>query len=92
MYVRVYASVFIYVWTALYIHLKSVIILTPSSPSLADKHTGEEEKARAEDKFQEIAEAYEVLSDEESRYVYITVCAYVYIVCDISNICAYSSN
>lgn len=32
-----------------------------------DKHTGEEEKAKAEAKFQSIAEAYEVLSDPEKR-------------------------
>lgn len=32
-----------------------------------DKHTGEEEKAKAEAKFQLIAEAYEVLSDPEKR-------------------------
>ena len=34
-----------------------------------DKHTGEEEKSKAEAKFQAIAEAYEVLSDPEKRYV-----------------------
>jgi DnaJ homolog subfamily C member 3 len=35
-----------------------------------DKHTGEEEKEIAEKKFQEIAEAYEVLSDDDKRKAY----------------------
>jgi len=35
-----------------------------------DKHTGDEEKAQAEKKFQEVAEAYEVLSDDEKRQKY----------------------
>lgn len=35
-----------------------------------DKHTGEEEKEKAEKQFQLIAEAYEVLSDEEKRSKY----------------------
>lgn len=32
-----------------------------------DKHTGEEEKEKAEKKFTLIAEAYEVLTDDEKR-------------------------
>jgi DnaJ homolog subfamily C member 3 len=35
-----------------------------------DKHTGEEEKAAAEVKFQLIAEAYEVLGDDEMKAKY----------------------
>jgi DnaJ family protein C protein 3 len=35
-----------------------------------DKHKGEEEKERAEKQFQLVAEAYEVLSDEEKRSKY----------------------
>ena len=35
-----------------------------------DKHTGEEEKAAAEREFQEVAEAYEVLSDADKRERY----------------------
>lgn len=35
-----------------------------------DKHTGEEEKEVAEKKFQEVAEAYEVLSDDDKRKAY----------------------
>ncbi|CAE7382365.1 P58IPK [Symbiodinium microadriaticum] len=35
-----------------------------------DKHSGEEEKEKAEVKFQLIAEAYEVLSDDEKKGKY----------------------
>lgn len=35
-----------------------------------DKHTGEEEKEKAEAKFQLVAEAYEILSDDEKRAAY----------------------
>jgi DnaJ family protein C protein 3 len=35
-----------------------------------DKHTGEEEKSKAEKQFQLVAEAYEVLSDKEKRQMY----------------------
>jgi DnaJ family protein C protein 3 len=35
-----------------------------------DKHTGEEEKEKAEKQFQLVAEAYEILSDEEKRAAY----------------------
>eukprot|EP00607_Mallomonas_marina_P008829 CAMPEP_0182419314 /NCGR_PEP_ID=MMETSP1167-20130531/3770_1 /TAXON_ID=2988 /ORGANISM="Mallomonas Sp, Strain CCMP3275" /LENGTH=184 /DNA_ID=CAMNT_0024594153 /DNA_START=1092 /DNA_END=1646 /DNA_ORIENTATION=+ len=35
-----------------------------------DKHTGEEEKEKAEKQFQLVAEAYEVLSDDEKRAKY----------------------
>lgn len=35
-----------------------------------DKHLGDEEKERAEKKFQSVAEAYEVLSDKEKREKY----------------------
>lgn len=35
-----------------------------------DKHKGEEEKEKAEKQFQLVAEAYEVLSDEEKRTKY----------------------
>ena len=35
-----------------------------------DKHSGEGEKEKAEKKFQEVAEAYEVLSDDEKRQKY----------------------
>ena len=35
-----------------------------------DKHKGEEEKEKAEKQFQAIAEAYEILSDEEKRAAY----------------------
>ncbi len=35
-----------------------------------DKHTGEEEKEKAEKQFQLVAEAYEVLSDEEKKQKY----------------------
>lgn len=35
-----------------------------------DKHSGDEEKEKAEKKFQEVAEAYEVLSDDEKRQKY----------------------
>ena len=35
-----------------------------------DKHEGEEEKAKAHIEFQKIAEAYEVLSDDEKRGKY----------------------
>jgi DnaJ family protein C protein 3 len=35
-----------------------------------DKHSGEEEKEKAEKQFQLVAEAYEILSDEEKRAAY----------------------
>ena len=35
-----------------------------------DKHEGEEEKAKAQVQFQKVAEAYEVLSDDEKRGKY----------------------
>ena len=35
-----------------------------------DKHQGDDEKESAEKKFQEVAEAYEVLSDTEKRQKY----------------------
>lgn len=35
-----------------------------------DKHSGEEEKEKAEKQFQLVAEAYEVLSDQEKRAMY----------------------
>lgn len=35
-----------------------------------DKHTGEEEKEKAEKQFQLVAEAYEILSDDEKRQMY----------------------
>ena len=35
-----------------------------------DKHKGEEEKEKAEKQFQLVAEAYEVLSDQEKRAQY----------------------
>ena len=53
-------------------HLSGGTICRPLNllPQMLYQHTGEEEKKEAEKKFQEVAEAYEVLSDKELRGKY----------------------